>query len=98
MEKKLITLAIHTKGKADVLKQLLEKNGIQVYLEEVENSKMADSEGFYVRIEESNLTRALVIMEENKLFSYKDEQTYKIDDGRKRILVAVDFSEYSLNE
>lgn len=97
MEKKLITLAIHTRGKADVLKQLLERNGIEVFLEEVENEKSPGNAGFYVRIDEINLTRALVIVEENNLFSYNDQQTYKIDDGRKRILVAVDFSDYSFN-
>lgn len=93
MESKLITLAIHTQGKALILKQLLEKNGIRVQLENVDES----NNGIYVRIPDIYLTRALSIMEENRLFSYNDTQTYKIDDGRPRVLVAVDFSLYSMN-
>ncbi|MDU1891398.1 MAG: universal stress protein [Dysgonomonas sp.] len=93
MENKLITLAIHTQGKALILKQVLEQNNIEVYLEKVDDS----GNGFYVRIPENKLNKALSAIEENKLFSYSDSQTYKIDDGRSRILVAVDFSNYSFN-
>ena len=98
MENRLITLAIHTEGKASILKHLLENNGIEVFLEKVNNTQ-ADSniDGFRIRIHEKDIQKALATIEANNLFNYSDEQTYTVDDGRKRILVAVDFSEYSLN-
>jgi len=98
MEDKMVTLAIHTRAKALVLKQVLEERGVSVFLEELKegNNQEKISEGIAVRIYESQLSKALMIIEENKLFSYGNEQTYKIDDGRKRILVAVDFSSYSM--
>lgn len=97
MENKLITLAIHTSDKANILKEVLEHRGIPVFLEEINTPGNQGLSGFYVRIPEPFLMKALTIVEENKLFSYSDQQTYKIDDGRNRILVAVDFSDYSMN-
>lgn len=98
MENKLITFAIHTSGKAQILKRVLEENGINVYLEEVDklSSLAGNSAGLYVRIKESDVSKALSLVEENDLFNYSDAQTYRVDDGRKRVLVAVDFSTYSL--
>lgn len=96
MSEKLITIAIHTTEKANVLKQLLQKKGIDVVLDKVEDNLDNSNLGFAIKIDISDLTKALNIIEENKLFSYSDQQTYKIDDGRNRILVAVDFSNYSL--
>ncbi len=98
MNNELITLAIHSYSKANILKNILEKNKISVFLEEVDNldTKTTTPKGYYVKIKDTDLSRALIIVEENKLFSYEDKDTYKIDDGRKRILVAVDFSEYSI--
>lgn len=98
MNDKLITLAIHTSEKARVLKQILTERGIEVFLKEIgDKNGHGISQGFAVRIREADLSRALTIIEENKLFSYNDQQTYRIDDGRKRVLVAVDFSDYSIN-
>ncbi len=98
MNSNLITLAIHTHRKAEVLKNILESRGIKVFLERVESidSEDVDSRGYYVKIESEDLSKALTIIEENKLFSYNDKDTYRIDDGRRRILVAVDFSGYSM--
>lgn len=98
MEDKIITLAIHTKEKAFKLKEVLESRNIPVYLEELsQNDHVGDTaKGYAVKIKESQISKALTIIEENKLFSYNDMQTLKMDDGRKRILVAVDFSTYSM--
>jgi len=95
MDNKLLTLAIHTPAKAHILKQLLEEKGIRVSLDKVEKDKDGISPGLHVRVKEEDLSAALSIIEEYNLFSYNDEDTYKVDDGRKRILVAVDFSDYS---
>lgn len=98
MEDKIITLAIHTREKAFKLKEVLESRNIPVYLEELsQNDYVGDTaKGYAVKIKESQISKALTIIEENKLFSYNDMQTIKMDDGRKRILVAVDFSTYSM--
>lgn len=98
MEDKLITLAIHTEKKALILKEELEKANIPVFLECVKNEQPNDlSAGLKIRVNKNDLPRALAIVEGKRLFSYADSETYKIDDGRFRILVPVDFSKYSLN-
>lgn len=98
MDKKLITLAIHSKDKTDILKKKLEKNGIEVFLEKVEDISHGNEnlDGFYVKILRSSLSKALFIIEKYRSLSYRNDNISKIDDGRKRILVAVDFSDYSL--
>lgn len=99
MNDKLVTLAIHKSAKAHILKRVLEERGIEVFLENVDPVTIPESEssGIYVRIKQSDLANALYIIEGDKLFNYSDQQISLIDDGRKRILVAVDFSDYSLN-
>ncbi|MDR1370548.1 MAG: universal stress protein [Dysgonamonadaceae bacterium] len=99
MQHELLTLAIHSHSKAMILKDILENNGMTVYLEDVndENSEDSSVDGFYIKVKKSDISRALMVIEANKLFNYDDKEIRKIDDGRKRILVAVDFSGYSLN-
>ncbi|GAB6012430.1 universal stress protein [Viscerimonas tarda] len=95
MDGKLVTLAIHTPEKAQILKAVLEGEGITVSIEEVNNNQ--DSlPGVRIRIHEHDLAKALNVVENRHLFSYDEPETYRTDDGRKRILVPVDFSEYSL--
>lgn len=98
MKNDLLTLAIHTVPKANILKQILEDSGITVFLENFERSdnELCSGNRRFVKIKSNDLTKALAIIEENRLFSYNDKQTQAIDDGRRRILVAVDFSDYSL--
>ena len=69
MEEKLVTLAIHTNEKAQILKTVLESE---------------------------HIPKALSVVEGRHLFRYDDEETMRTDDGRPRILVPVDFSDYSL--
>lgn len=92
---KLVTLAIHTPEKAQVLKSVLESEKIEVTVEDVSDDA-GSSKGIRLRIKESDLPRALNVVESRNLFSYSEPETYKTDDGRRRILVPVDFSEYSL--
>lgn len=98
MNDELLTLAIHTVGKAKVLKNVLESYGITVSLEKIEHpvSGLSVSDRYFVKVRNIDLSKALNIIEENRLFNYDDKSTQAIDDGRKRILVAVDFSDYSL--
>lgn len=98
MEDRIVTLAIHSKEKADQLKLVLEERGIPVFLEELipGDSSKRKMTGFAVKVNALHVAKAMTIIEELKLFSYSDKQTLDMDDGRKRILVAVDFSSYSM--
>lgn len=98
MSRRLITIAIHQKAKATIAKALLEQQGIFVVLEEMYQEVPAQNLllGYCVKVDEKDASRALVIIGTNRLFSNSDEDAVKIDDGRPRVLVAVDFSEYSM--
>lgn len=95
-ENKLVTLAIHTIEKAQILKNVLEKEGLKVYLSKVDQDDTLGMHGMRIRIKETDLPRALSLVESRHLFSYNEDETYRIDDGRPRILVPVDFSDYSI--
>lgn len=96
MEDKLVTLAIHTNEKAQILKQVLESENIEVHINDVDIDNPGVAPGVRIRIKESDLPKALNVVESRHLFSYDEEETYRTDDGRRRILVPVDFSDYSM--
>jgi nucleotide-binding universal stress UspA family protein len=96
MEDKLITLAIHTYQKAQIIKTLLESEGIEVYLHNVNLISPMVSSGVRVRIKESDLPAALKFIENTAIF--QEEGNRNEDEGKKRplqILIPVDFSGYS---
>ena len=95
-EDKLVTLAIHTIEKARILQHVLEKENIKVYINDIDLENPGVSPGVRIRIQEVNLPKALNVVEGRHLFSYNEEETYRVDDGRSRILIPVDFSDYSL--
>lgn len=95
MEDKLVTLAIHTFEKAQILKTILETEGIDVYIHNVNQIQPVVSAGVRVRIKESDLPHALRIIEDSKWLS--DEQEEEIETVQeKKILIPVDFSDYSI--
>lgn len=96
MNNDLITLSIHTSTKANMLKSVLEKSGITIILNEVNDIGDKHQVSYYVRIKKEDLNKALAIIESNKLFNYEDKNTHLINDGNKRILVPVDFSPHSM--
>ena len=96
MEDKLVTLAIHTFQKAQIIKMLLENEGIEVFLHNVNLIQPVVSSGVRIRIKESDLPAALRIIEHSEL--YKDEHSKedkKKKKKKKKILIPVDFSDYS---
>ena len=94
MEDKLVTLAIHTYQKAQVIKTLLESNDIEVYLHNVNLIQPVVSSGVRVRIKESDLPVALKIIENTDLL--EDAQAgIESTERKKAILIPVDFSDYS---
>lgn len=95
MEEKLITLAVHTYEKAQILKTLLETEGIEAYIHNVNQIQPVVSAGVRVRIKESDLPHALRIIEDSKWLEepgVEDLEKYKT----KQVLIPVDFSEYSI--
>ena len=95
MEDKLVTLAIHTFEKAQILKTILETEGIEVYIHNVNLIQPVVSAGVRVRIKESDLPHALRIIEDSKWLS-EDTEEESTAPQVKKILIPVDFSDYSI--
>ena len=66
---RLITLAIHTYGQAQALKALLEREGVNVVLQNVNLEQPVVSAGIRVRINENDLPLALRIIENTDIFA-----------------------------
>ena len=95
MEDKLVTLAIHTYEKAQILKTILESEGIEVYIHNVNQIQPVISAGVRVRIKESDLPHALQVLEDVKWLNDHIEDD-EINTGEKQILIPIDFSTYSI--
>lgn len=94
-QSRLITVAIHTYEKAVALRSLLESEGIEVTLNNVNLEHPAVSSGIRVRIHETDLPLALRIIENHEVFTKPD-----FSEGALKshyILVPVDFSDYTIN-
>lgn len=96
MENKLITLAIHTYEKAQILKTILESEGIDVYIHNVNQIQPVISAGVRVRIKESDLPHALRILEDTKWLNDNAEENKSNVNTEKKVLIPVDFSDYSI--
>ncbi|MDE5970520.1 MAG: universal stress protein [Muribaculaceae bacterium] len=93
-EDRLVTLAIHTLEYAMTLKTLLESEGINVELHNVNLSNPTLSAGVRVRILEKDLPLALRIVENKEVFILT--QSNKESGHAEIILVPTDFSDHSL--
>lgn len=89
---RLITLAIHTYDLALSLKSLLEREGIYVELNNVNLAEPTVAAGVRIRIKESDLPKALRIVENIEIFDLPSADTH-VSWGK--ILVPTDFSSYS---
>ncbi|WP_080904388.1 universal stress protein [Parabacteroides sp. Marseille-P3160] len=98
MEEKLVTLAIYTFEKAQILKTILESEGIEVYIHNVNQIQPVISAGVRVRIKESDLPHALRVLEDSKWLSDENVVSAKSKEKEnpKRILIPIDFSDYSM--
>lgn len=98
MEDKLVTLAILTYAKAQILKNVLENEGIEAYIHNVNQIQPVVSSGVRLRIKESDLPRALKITESSAWLSENvvGEEETKVEKESNIILIPVDFSNYSL--
>ena len=94
-EDNLVTLAIYTFEKAQILKTILEVEGIETYIHNVNLIQPVISSGVRVRIKESDLPKALRIIE-GVHWLKEDAEFEKKADEKKHVLIPVDFSDYSM--
>ncbi len=89
MEDKLVTLAIRTYNRAQMIKNVLEENGIETMIHNLNLEQPEMAVGVRVRIKKSDLPRALKIVEEVESAWERDDA-----DGEKRhVLISVDFAD-----
>lgn len=91
---RLITIAIHTYERALQLKDLLERHHIEAILQNINLENPTISSGMRVRIKESDLANALLIIESeyNQDAALTDSELNLLP----QILVPIDFSNYSV--
>ncbi len=95
MEKPLVTLATDHYTAAEVLKARLEAAGIECFLSNVHLIQGAAPEGVKIQIREKDVEKAMRLMSEWQL--ERDYADKKNPREIRRVLVAVDFSDYSRN-
>ncbi|MEN6589639.1 MAG: universal stress protein [Proteiniphilum sp.] len=93
-DEKLVTVAIHSYEKAQILKSILESEGIPAVIHGIKMIDPVIPGNVRVRINEADLPRALRVIEKVDFTSGVDKEQER--EIRKEILVPVDFSEYSL--
>lgn len=93
-DEKLVTVAIHSYEKAHILKSILESEGIPAVIHGIKMIDPVIPGNVRVRINETDLSEALRIIEKVDFTSQADKELER--EIRKEILVPVDFSEYSL--
>ncbi|MCH5219128.1 MAG: universal stress protein [Muribaculaceae bacterium] len=91
---RLITVAIHTYDRAVALKNLLEKEGIETVLQNVNLEEPTVSSGVRVRIHERDLALALRVIENMDIFVARDVAD---NSDENVILVPVDFNDRTMN-
>lgn len=98
MEDKLVTLAILTYAKAQILKNVLENEGVETYIHNVNQIQPVVSSGVRLRIKESDLPRALKITESSAWLSEEvvGGKSPKVEKESNKVLIPVDFSNYSM--
>ncbi len=100
MEDKLVTLAILTYAKAQILKNVLANEGIESYIHNINLIQPIISTGVRVRIKESDLPKALSIIESSAWLAEEVVKEKESSDAsntkNKKILIPIDFSDYSL--
>lgn len=95
-DEKIITLATRTFEHAQIIRSLLESEDIECFLENVNLIQGAVSEGVKIRIRETDLEKAVQLMEDvEKPELMKAEERKRGRPGRARILLPIDFSDYS---
>lgn len=92
-DEKMVTVAIHTYEKAHILKSILDSEGIPAVIHGIKMIQPVIPGNVRVRINESDLPRALLIIEKVDFTSQMEDELKEIT---KEVLIPVDFSDYSL--
>lgn len=96
---KLVTVAIHTYEKAQILKSILESKGIPSVIHGVNLIEPTIPGSVRVRIRESDLQSALRVIEQVDFTSKLTNDVDQDDKGKElsnEILIPVDFSDYTI--
>jgi len=91
MEDKLVTLAIRTYQRAQMIKSVLEESGIETVIHNLNLEHPEMAVGVRVRIKESDLPRALKIVEEME--SAWEGQSSLEKCAEQQVLVPIDFAD-----
>ena len=99
MEDKLITIAVHNYSRAEILRTKLEAEGVKCYLKNINLIHSVISGGVKVRVLSKDLEKALRIVEKTSEQFHEEGQSEPDIPLRsvQRILVPIDFSDYSIN-
>lgn len=99
MDDKLITIAVHNYARAEILRTRLEAEGVECFLKNINLIHSSISGGVKVKVHSNNLEKALRIVEKVSE-QFRDEYLDELNiskRGVQRILVPIDFSDYSVN-
>jgi len=91
MEDKLVTLAIRTLQRAQMIKTVLEDNGIETVIHNLNLEHPELSVGVRVRIKENDLPRALKIVEEME--SAWEHEPVTGSNNNLQVLIPIDFND-----
>lgn len=97
MEDKLITIAVHNYARAEIIRTRLEAEGVECYLKNINLIHSAISGGVKVRVHQKNLEKALRVIEKIREQLSDDYSQQEELRNVQRILVPIDFSDYSIN-
>jgi len=95
MESKIITLVVLSNEKAQILKLFLEQEGVECFLEHQNLIQGAVSMGVNVKIREEDFSKALPVLESLMHDKLKKKSSAGTADETVRILLPIDFSDYS---
>ncbi len=95
MEEKIITLATNTYQHAQVLKNILETEGIECFLQNANLIQGTINSSVRIRIKESDLDKAMKIMEQIEEPGIEKLADKPAIPQNPRVLLPIDFSDYS---
>ena len=89
----LVTVAVHTKDRALILKSILESENIPAYIHAYNLIEPTISGNVRIRISENDLPRALQIIGQVNFSPSADE---KKKEQKQEVLIPIDFSDYTM--
>ena len=95
-ENRLVTVAIHSNEKAQILKTILESEGIESVIHGINLIEPTIPGSVRVRIKERDLQRALRVIEQVDFTSKVVDEEEGAEVSNKEVLIPVDFSDYTL--